>query len=120
MIQITPQMRIFVAVEPVDFRKGIDGLVCLCRDSLKFDPFSGSVFVFRSRRATAIKLLVYDGRGFWLCQKRLSVGHFRYWPRRMGKAASELESHELAVLIAGGDPGGVQGSPIWKRVQVVV
>ena len=71
MIQLTPHMRILVAVEPVDFRKGIDGLVRLAREQLRADPFSGSVFVFRSRRGTAIRLLVYDGQGFWLAQKRL-------------------------------------------------
>lgn len=66
MIQITPQMRIPVAVEAVDFRKGIDSLARLCQEPLQADPFSGSVFVFRSRRATAIKVLAYDGQGFWL------------------------------------------------------
>jgi len=66
MIQITPQMRVLVAVEAVDFRKGIDSLAQLCRRKLAADPFSGCVFVFRSRRATAIKVLVYDGMGFWL------------------------------------------------------
>ena len=81
MIQITPQMRVLVAIEAVDFRKGIDGLARLCREQLASDPFSGAVFVFRSRRGTAIKLLVYDGRGFWLCQKRLSQGRFPYWPK---------------------------------------
>ncbi|HLB88595.1 MAG TPA: IS66 family insertion sequence element accessory protein TnpB, partial [Terriglobales bacterium] len=59
-IQITPQMRILVAVEAVDFRKGIDSLAALCRAKLHADPFSGCVFVFRSRSATAIKVLVYD------------------------------------------------------------
>ena len=117
MIQITPQMKVLVAVEPVDFRKGIDGLARLCRERLAADPFSGIVFVFRSRRATAIKLLVYDWRGFWLCQKRLSTGHFRYWPRSTESSASELEAHELAVLVAGGDPEAAQGSPIWRRVK---
>lgn len=117
MIQITPQMRVLVAVEPVDFRKGIDGLVRLCRERLAADPFSGSVFVFRSRKATSIKLLVYDGRGFWLCQKRLSSGRFRYWPRSAESAGSELEAHELAVLVAGGDPEAAQGAPIWRRVK---
>ena len=63
MIQVTPQMRILVAVEPADFRKGIDGLARLCREVLQSDPFSGAVFVFRNRRATSIKLLVYDGQG---------------------------------------------------------
>jgi transposase len=60
MIQITPQMRILVAVESVDFRKGIDSLAELCRQKLDADPFSGYLFVFRSRRATSIKVLVYD------------------------------------------------------------
>ena len=78
MIQVTPQMRILVAVEPADFRKGIDGLARLCKETLKRDPFGGGVFVFRNRRATAIKALVYDGQGFWLCHKRLSRGRFRW------------------------------------------
>jgi hypothetical protein len=60
MLQITPQMRILVAVEAVDFRKGIDSLAELCRAKLNADPFSGCLFVFRSRRATSIKVLVYD------------------------------------------------------------
>jgi transposase len=60
LIQVTPQMRVLVAIEPVDFRKGIDGLARIARDVLARDPFSGSVFVFRNRRATAIKVLVYD------------------------------------------------------------
>ena len=71
MIQITPQMRILVAVEPADFRKGIDGLARLCQERLQQDPFSGWVFAFRNRRATAVKVLVYDGQGFWLCHKKL-------------------------------------------------
>ncbi len=70
MLQITPQMKILVAVEPADFRKGIDGLVRLCKDTLGQDPFAGAVFVFRNRRGTAIKVLVYDGQGFWLCHKK--------------------------------------------------
>ncbi len=81
MLQITPQMKVLVAVEPADFRRGIDGLASLCKERLKHDPFTGAVFVFRNRRATAIKVLVYDGQGFWLCQKRLSQGRFPWWPR---------------------------------------
>jgi len=73
MIQITPQMRVVVAVEPADFRKGIDGLARLCQEALSHDPFTGWVFVFRNRRATAVKVLVYDGQGFWLCHKRLET-----------------------------------------------
>src|SRR6267154_136923 len=77
MLALTPQMRILVAVEAVDFRKGIDSLAELCRAKLDADPFSGCLFVFRSRRATSIKVLVYDGQGFWLATKRLSKGRFR-------------------------------------------
>jgi len=60
MIQITAQMRILLAVEPVDFRKGIDGLAGVCRTVLECDPFAGQVFVFRNKRRSAIKILSYD------------------------------------------------------------
>ena len=70
MLQIAPQMKILVAIAPVDFRKGIDGLACVCKTVLASDPFTGTVYVFRNRRGTAIKALVYDGQGFWLCQKK--------------------------------------------------
>lgn len=60
MIQVTPQMRVLVAVEPADFRCGIDGLARRCRTVLEADPFSGTVFVFRNRRKTGVKVLVYD------------------------------------------------------------
>src|SRR5437868_10086747 len=70
MLQITPQMRILAAIEPVDFRKGIDALAQLCKQKLETDPFSGCLFLFRSRSATAIKVLVYDSQGFWIAQKR--------------------------------------------------
>ena len=65
MIQVTPQMRVLVAVQPADFRRGIDGLARTCRAALGSDPFSGTVFVFRNKRKTAVKVLVYDGQGFW-------------------------------------------------------
>jgi transposase len=114
MIQVAPQMRILVAVEPADFRKGIDGLAKVAREQLKDDPFSGAVFVFRNRRGTAIKILVYDGQGFWLCQKRLSAGRFRFWPS--GEATRGLEAHELQVLLSGGDFAAAQAAPQWRRV----
>lgn len=116
MIQVTPQMRVLVAVEPIDFRKGIDGIAQLCRAELSSDPFSGTVFVFRSRRATAVKLLIYDGRGFWLCHKRLSAGRFRAWPTVRDGPSVALEPHELAVLLCAGDPGEVTTAPVWRPV----
>jgi transposase len=115
MIQITPQMRILVAVEPADFRKGIDGLAGLCRSELDSDPFSGAVFVFRNRRRSAVKVLVYDGQGFWLCQKRLSIGRFRFWPEDSG-GVKLLEAHELSVLLSAGNPANTDGLAPWKKV----
>jgi len=117
MIQVTPQMRVLVALEAADFRKGIDGLAQVCRKVLQAEPMSGVVFVFRNRSATAVKALVYDGRGFWLCQLRLSSGRFRWWPRgASGESSRGLESHELQVLLAGGDPSRARGAPMWRRV----
>lgn len=80
MIQITPHMRIYLCIAPVDFRKGIDGLAGVCRDILDKDPFSGSMFIFRNKRKTTLKILIYDGQGFWLYVKRLSSGKFDWWP----------------------------------------
>jgi transposase len=118
MIQITPQMRIRVAVEAVDFRCGIDGLAQRCRESLGVDPFTGTMFVFRNRRRTAIKLLVYDGQGFWLCHKRLSSGRFRWWPAPGDETGVFLQAHELAVLICAGDPSATRAAPVWRQVGV--
>jgi transposase len=82
LIQIAPQFRILVAIEAVDGRKGVDAIAQLCREKLNADPFSGCLFIFRTRRGTAIRLLQYDGQGFWLATKRLSKGRFRGRTRR--------------------------------------
>jgi transposase len=116
VIQITPQMRVLVAIAPADFRRGIDGLAQLCRTALLQDPFEGTLFVFRNRIRTAVKLLVYDGQGFWLCQKRLSAGRFRWWPSATG-TATPLQAHELQVLLSAGDPSSTRAAPVWRRVE---
>jgi transposase len=115
MIQITPQMRILVGIESVDFRKGIDGLARVCREVLRADPFSGWLFVFRNRRRTALRILVYDGQGFWLAHKRLSRGHFRCWPTG-ARPATTLAAHQLQRLIVGGDPCVDDAAPVWRRL----
>jgi transposase len=121
MIQITAQMRVLVAIEPVDGRKGIDSLVRLCQDKLVEDPFSGCVFVFRSRRGTSIRLLTYDGQGYWLAQKRLSKGRFVWWPdpEAPGHAAKPLEAYEAQLLLAAGDVSRVRAAPMWRRVRAL-
>ena len=117
MLAITPHMKIFVAVEPIDFRRGIDGLAQACRARLGQEPMDGAVFVFRNRRRNAIKLLVYDGQGFWLCYKRLSSSSLPWWPKSSG-ASVNLEAHQLQVLLSAGDPSKTQSLPAWRPLQV--
>lgn len=115
MLAITAQMKIFVAIEPVDFRNGIDGLAALCKKKLESDPFSGALFVFRSRRRTAIKVLAYDGQGFWIAQKRLSEGRFRHWPESE-VGVVRLLAHELTLLLWNGNPKAGEVAPAWKKI----
>ena len=117
MIQITPQMRLLVAIEPADFRKGIDGLAQVCRRVLKEDPFSGCVFIFRNKKASAIKILMYDGQGFWLCQKRLSKGRFNWWPDSDLLYSKQLPVHELQLLIWNGDMRKASVASAWRPIK---
>ena len=118
MLQVTPQMKVFVAIAPADFRNGIDGLARLCKDVLGQDPFAGAVFVFRNRRGTAIKALVYDGQGFWLCHKRLSTGRFSWWPSASDKEihARTLAAHQVSVLFSAGNADRTDAAPQWRAV----
>jgi transposase len=115
MIQLTPHMQIFVAVESIDFRKGIDGLAAICRQKLEIDPFSGALFLFRNRARTTLKILVYDGQGFWLCTKRLSKGTFHWWPNHHQMTMS-LHAHDLQTLLGNGNPERAGFSKDWKKV----
>lgn len=115
MLQLTPQSRIFVAVEPVDFRKGIDGLAAVCRQTLADNPLEGAVYVFRNRAGTTLKLLLYDGQGFWLCTKRLSQGRFRWWPTA-ATPSLRLSARELSILLWNGNPERAQLAPDWRQV----
>ena len=117
MIQVTPHMRIMLAIEPVDFRKGIDGLAGLCRKVLEIDPFGGAVFIFRNRKGTSIKILSYDGQGFWLCQKRLSTGKFCWWPDKIDEKAKILAAHELQSLLWNGNPQNSPAGEMWKKIK---
>ena len=115
MIQLTPQSRIFVAPEPVDFRKGIDGLAAVCRQRLGDNPLEGAVYVFRNRSGTSLKLLLYDGQGYWMCLKRLSTGHFSWWPHS-ADAQVPLSARELVIWRWNGQPDRAQMAPDWRRV----
>lgn len=118
MIQLAPQLRILLATEPVDFRNGIDGLAAKCRSVLSADPFSGTLFVFTNRRRTALKILSYDGGGFWMCMKRLSRGKFRWWPTSGAEGVARLAATELQILLANGDPTRARLGEPWRRITV--
>lgn len=118
MIQITPHIRTFLCKEPVDFRKGIDGLACVCRNVLAKDPFSGSMFIFRNKKRTTLKILLYDGQGFWLFIKRLSKGRFSWWPNNKNDSTLilTLSAPELHLLIWNGDLSTTTIGPDWKKI----
>jgi transposase len=115
MLQITPQHRLLLATYPVDFRRGLDGLAALCRVRLKNDPFSGAIFAFRNRSGTSIKLLVYDGSGFWLCQKRFSKGRLAWWPNSQDEA-TEIRATELLLILAQANPKAASIPEDWRRL----
>lgn len=116
MIQLPPQLTILLAYEPVDFRQGIDRLAALCRNRFDHDPFSGTLFLFRNRRGTALKLLVYDGNGFWLCTKRFSKGRLAWWPPATGAPLHPLAAHQLSVLLMNGHPELARFQEPWRTL----
>ena len=82
MIAVPAGIRVLVATKPVDFRRGADSLAALVREQLQHDPFSGTIYIFRSKRADRLKILAWDGSGLVLFWKRLEQGAFRWPPRR--------------------------------------
>jgi transposase len=105
MIVPPGSVRVLVAARPVDFRKGMDGLAALAKETLAQDPFSGTILVFRAKRADRVKLLLWDGSGLMLVSKRLEQGAFK-WPPIMD-GVMRLSAGQLAALIEGLD---------WTRV----
>jgi transposase len=98
MLTITSAHRIYVACQAFDFRMGIDGFAATCRKHFDLDPFCGHCFIFRNRKKTAIKVLLYDGAGFWLCHKRLSKGQFKQWPKTAASVVS-INPEQLNLLL---------------------
>lgn len=116
MIQLIPQLRILPACRPIDFRNGIDGLAAICKRVLEEDPFSGTLFVFRHKRGTALKLLCYDGLGFYLITRRLSRGRIRWWPGAQDSPLHPIEAQQLSVLLYDGLPEQAKFAPAWRRI----
>jgi transposase len=101
MIAVPAGMRVLVATRPIDFRKGADGLAALVREQLRQEPFSGTLFIFRSKRADRLKILAWDGSGLVLFWKRLEHGAFRWPPINDG--VMRLSASQLAALVDGMD-----------------
>jgi transposase len=106
MLQVTSKHRVFLAVQAIDFRRGIDGIAALCRNQLQHDPMTGHLFIFRNRKTTSIKVLAYDSQGYWLCQKRLSRGSFTCWPKSSYTVVS-MNAAQLHLLLYNGDPTAI-------------
>lgn len=113
MLSIPPKSRVYLSVEPIDFRKGIDAIMRCCQHMFGISPFEGQYFVFRNRRKSDIKILYYDGQGFCLTHKRLSVGRFIHWPSADDNLIY-LTPVQLQVLFSNGNPGKIDEQPSWR------
>lgn len=116
MLKLTPHQRLLLAIEPADFRRGIDGLAAICKQKLNLDPLSGIVFAFSNRKKTAVKLLIYDTNGFWLCMKRFSSGKLAWWPTEK-QASIEIQAEALSVLLSQGDPRFIFMPTNWRNIE---
>jgi transposase len=116
MIQLVPQLRILLACKPVDFRCGIDALSALCKREMEEDCFSGALYVFRNRRGTALRILCYDGFGFWLVIRRFSRGSLRWWPQDQSAPLQPIQAHQLSVLLYNGSPEQAKFALPWRNL----
>lgn len=116
MLQITPKHKIHIAVQPVNFRKGIDGLKAICQQQLNLNPFSGNLFVFCNSRQTAVKILIYDSNGFWLCHKRFSQSKLKWWPNN-ALQASKIRAIELIIILQQGLPFDAKILDAWRELE---
>ena len=98
MLYLTAQSKVMVAIEPVDFRKHIDGLAAICRNDFNQQPNNGALYVFRNRSRTMVKVLHYEGNGYWLAIKRLSRGKYMSWPTA-DSAITQILASELQKIL---------------------
>ena len=108
--------KIYLCAQPVDMRKGFDGLFGLVRDHLGLDPLSGHLFLFTNRSKTRLKALVWDGSGLWICSKRLERGRF-HWPEPGATVSIVMRAEELAMLLNGLDLRDAKPRRNWLRRQ---
>jgi transposase len=120
MVTLPSSVRIFMAMEPVDLRRGFDGLAAATRSVIHQDPLSGHLFVFLNRRRNRIKILYWDRTGYLLLYKRLERGTFE-WPVRaqLGVRQVEIDSGDLAMVLEGVDLRDAHRRARWRRPQLI-
>lgn len=115
MLSLPPSVRLFVATQPVDGRKGADSLMVLVRDVLRHDPFSGHLFIFFSKRCDRVRIVYWDRNGFAMWTKRLEKGRFSPKFSADGMlSVSTIEGAELALIIEGIDLQGARRRARWE------
>ena len=116
MLSFTGSLRVWVALEPCDMRKGFQGLLGLVGERLGEDVRQGALFVFTNRRHSRLKILYFDGSGLWLLTKRLERGTFA-WPEddEAGRVKMRLAPEALAMLTDGVDMRGATLRPWYRR-----
>jgi transposase len=120
MIQLLPQLKILLAYQPVDFRKGIDGLIALCRAQFNAELYDGTLFIFRNRRGTALKILTFDGVGWWLVIRRFSQGRLQWWPKAQADTLTHpLQAQQLQVMLYNGLPEQASFVSPWRSLRPV-
>ncbi len=114
MLSLPPSVRVFVATQPIDGRKGADSLMVIVRDVFQHDPLGGHLFVFFSKRCDRVRIVYWDRTGFAMWSKRLERGRFRPTFSADGALGStSIEAAELALIVEGIDLAGAQRRPRW-------
>jgi len=118
MLSFSGSLKVFVAVEACDMRKGFNGLHALVTQRLGEDPRAGALFVFTNRRHNRLKILCWDGTGFWVLSKRLEEGTFS-WPKNLEPQITQLKLtlQALAMLTDGVDLRGGKLRPWYERAE---
>ena len=120
MLNWPPSVRIFLGVGPTDMRKGFDSLASVVEASMALDPFSGHLFVFRSRRGDRIKILYWDRDGYAMWYKRLERGSFRFPAAAQATGHVEVKAADLMMILDGVDLGSVRRQRRYSRESVEI
>jgi len=120
MLSLPPSVRLFVATQPVDGRKGADSLMALVRDVFGHDPLSGHLFIFFSMRCDRVRVVYWDRNGFAMWMKRLQRGKFRPKFSADGRlTVTAIEAAELALIVEGIDLADARRRPRWEPRRAV-